>query len=136
MGDRIVRVLTTILMVGLGGAIGAMMRVTLTAAINLASIGPWKLGTLAVNLAGCFLFGLVWARADMKLELETPATIALLGGFLGSFTTFSTFAFQTTELTRQADYALAAINLITHNGLGIAMVFAGIAVAKGITQVG
>ncbi len=123
-------------MIGLGGAIGAMMRVSLTAAINLAPIGPWKLGTLAVNIIGCFLFGLIWARADMKMQLEAPATLALLGGFIGAFTTFSTFAFQTAELSRQSDYIWAAVNLIAHNGLGIAMVFAGIAVAKGVTQVG
>jgi fluoride exporter len=131
-----VRMLGTILLVGLGGAIGAMMRVTLTALVNLAPTGPWKLGTLAVNLLGCFLFGLVWARADLKLQLETPATIALLGGFLGALTTFSTYAFQTAELSRQSDYTWAAANLITQNGLGIAMVFAGIALAKGITPVG
>lgn len=130
------RMLGTILLVGLGGAIGAVMRVTLTAVINLAPTGPWKPGTLVVNVVGCFLFGLVWARADLKLELETPATIALLGGFIGAFTTFSTYAFQTAELTRQADYAWAVVNLVAQNGLGIAMVFAGIAVAKGITQVG
>ena len=128
------RALGTILLVGLGGAIGAVIRVTLTAAINLAPTGPWKLGTLGVNLLGCFLFGLIWARADLRLELETPATIALLGGGVGALTTFSTFAFQTAELTRQSDYAWAAVNLITQNGIGIAMVFAGMAVARGITQ--
>ena len=130
------RMLGTILLIGLGGAIGAVMRVTLTALINLAPIGPWKLGTLAVNLVGCFLFGLVWARADMKMQLEAPATIALLGGFLGALTTFSTFAFQTTELGRQSDYAWAAVNLVTHNGLGIARVFFGLALARGAAPAG
>ncbi len=130
------RVLVTMLMVGLGGAIGAVLRVTITAAINTAPTGPWKLGTLGVNLLGCFLFGLIWARADMRLQLEAPATIALLGGFIGALTTFSTFAFQSTELYRQSDYAWAAVNLITQNGLGIAMVFAGIAAAKGLTSAG
>jgi len=131
-----VRMLGTILLVGLGGAIGAIMRVTLTAVINLAPTGPWKLGTLAVNLVGCFLFGLIWAKADMKMQLEAPATIALLGGFLGALTTFSTFAFQTAELSRQSDYAWAAVNLVTHNGLGIAMVFLGLALARGVGSSG
>lgn len=122
-------------MVGLGGAIGAMMRVSITALINLAPTGVWKPGTLLVNLVGCFVFGLIWTRADMRLQLEAPATLALLGGFLGAFTTFSAYAFHTVELYNHKDYAWAAVNLFTHNGLGIAMVFAGIAVAREFTKV-
>ena len=120
-----------LLWIALGGALGAVLRTALTGLINQMPIGPWRLGTLAVNLLGCFLFGLIWARADMKMQLEAPATIAVLGGFLGSFTTFSTYAFQTTELARQSDYAWAAANLVAHNGLGIAMVFLGLALARG-----
>jgi fluoride exporter len=123
-------------MVALGGAVGSVLRVVLTALINLVPTGSWKVGTLGVNLLGCFLFGLIWSRADMKLQLEAPATIALLGGFVGAFTTFSTFAFQTAELSRQSDYAWAALNLITHNGLGIAMIFVGMAAAKGLAEAG
>jgi len=126
--------MTLLLWVALGGALGAVCRVVLTAAVNQAPLlGPWKLGTLAVNLLGCFLFGLIWAKADMKLQLEAPVTIALLGGFLGAFTTFSTFAFQTVSLTKQSDYLYAGANLLTHNVLGIVMVFAGIALAHGLT---
>lgn len=130
------RAFTMILWIALGGAIGAVMRYVLTALINQTPIGPWRLGTLVVNLIGCFLFGFVWSRADLREQLTAPATIAILGGFIGALTTFSTYAFQTTELARQSDYAWAAVNLITHNGLGIAMVFAGIALAKGTTTVG
>ena len=125
------RAISLLLWIALGGALGAVSRVLLTALLNQVQTGPWKPGTLVVNLVGCFLFGLIWARADMKMQLEAPATIALLGGFLGSLTTFSTFAFQTTELTRQSDYAWAAVNLVAHNGLGIAMVFLGLALARG-----
>ena len=122
--------------IALGGALGAVSRVLLTALVNQIPTGHWKLGTLAVNLIGCFLFGLIWARADMKMQLEAPATIALLGGFIGALTTFSTYAFQTVELGRQSDYAWAAANLVAHNGLGIAMVFLGLAIARGSAPVG
>lgn len=124
-----------ILWVALGGALGAVCRYLLTALVDQVPIGPWKLGTLTVNLIGCFLFGLVWARADMKLQLEAPMAIALMGGFLGALTTFSTFAFHTTALVKQSDYAWAAVNLLTNNGLGIAMIFAGMAVAHGLIPV-
>lgn len=127
------RAMILILWVALGGALGAVGRYLLTALINQVPVGPWKLGTLSVNLIGCFFFGLVWAKADLKMQLEGPAAIALLGGFLGAFTTFSTFAFQTAALARQGDYFWAALNLLTHNGLGIAMVFAGLAAAGGLT---
>ncbi len=130
------RALVLMLWIAAGGAIGAVLRHVLTAAINQAPTGPWKLGTLSVNLIGCLLFGLIWARADMRGQLAAPATIALLAGFVGSLTTFSTFAFQTAELSRNSDYLWAAVNLITHNGLGIAMIFLGYALARGITQPG
>jgi len=126
------RAISLLFWIALGGALGAVSRVLLTALVNQLHTGPWKLGTLAVNLLGCFLFGFIWAKADMKMQLEGPATIAILGGFIGSLTTFSTFMFQTTELTRQSDYVWAAANLLTHNGLGIAMVFLGLALAKGV----
>ncbi len=127
------RALILILWIALGGALGAVSRYLLTAMVDLIPMGPWKLGTLAANLIGCFLFGLIWARADLRMQLEAPVTIALLGGFLGAFTTFSSFAFHTAALTKQSDYAWAALNLVTHNGLGIAMIFAGMAVAHGLT---
>ncbi len=127
------RAMMLILWIALGGALGAVSRYLLTALVNQIPIGPWKMGTLAVNLIGCFLLGLVWARADLKMQLEAPVAIALMGGFLGAFTTFSTFALQTAALAKQSDYAWAAVNLVTHNGLGIAMIFAGMAVAHGLT---
>ena len=127
------RAMMLILWVALGGALGAVGRYLLTALVNQTSLGPWKLGTLSVNLIGCFLFGLVWAKADLKLQLEGPVAIALLGGFLGAFTTFSTFAFQTVALARQGDYVWAGLNLLAHNGLGIVMVIAGLAAAGGLT---
>lgn len=122
-----------ILWVALGGSLGAVARFLLTAMINQVPTGPWKLGTLAVNLLGCFLFGLIWARADMRLQLESPMSLALLGGFLGAFTTFSTYAFQTVALAKQSDYTWAAANLVAHNGLGIAMIFIGMAAAHGLS---
>ncbi len=127
------RSLMLILWVAMGGALGAACRFLLTAAINQIPHDPWKLGTLVVNLAGCFLFGVVWAKADIKMQLETPMAIALMGGFLGSFTTFSTFAFQTAELAKESHYVYAAANLLTHNVLGIAMILVGMALAHGLT---
>jgi fluoride exporter len=126
-----VRAMILILWVALGGALGAVSRYLLTALVDQIAIGPWKLGTLAANLIGCFLFGLVWARADLKMQLEAPMAIALMGGFLGALTTFSTFAFHTAALAKQSDYFWAAVNLLAHNGLGIAMIFVGMAVAHG-----
>ena len=128
------RALILILWIALGGALGSVSRYLLTALINQVSIGVWKPGTLAVNLIGCFLFGLIWTRADMKMQLEGTMAIALMGGFLGAFTTFSTYAFQTADLAQNKDYVWAAVNLITHNGLGIAMIFVGIAAARGMAQ--
>lgn len=124
--------MTLILWVAMGGALGAVGRHVLTAAINEVPTGPWKLGTLAANLIGCFLIGLIWAKADQKMQLQTPMAIALLSGFLGAFTTFSTYAFQTVSMARDGQVGWAAANLITHNVLGLAMVFVGLATAGGL----
>ncbi len=89
---------------------------------------PW--GTLPVNALGCFLFGFVWALADAnvndKAVISGEARLIILVGFLGAFTTFSTFGFETGELLRAHRYAAATLNVILQNGVGIALAIAGI----------
>lgn len=84
--------------VGLGGFVGALARwgVGLAAAGTLGTRVPW--GTLLVNLAGCLLIGALKPLADRML---TPwFTLAAITGFLGAFTTFSTFSLDTLALAR------------------------------------
>ncbi len=91
---------------------------------------PW--GTLTVNLAGSFLFGLVWALATERSVISGDVRIIVLAGFMGAFTTFSTFMFETGELIKDSQWLLAAGNLAIQNVLGLAAVFASWALVRAL----
>jgi fluoride exporter len=85
-----------IALVGLGGGMGSIFRFLLQRAFNAS----WPYGTLSVNLAGCFLIGLLWGAAA-KDQLSDTWKLLLVSGFCGGFTTFSAFTQESVELLRQ-----------------------------------
>lgn len=119
-----------VLLLMIGGAGGTLARVGLVSLVGRFAPGPLPVGTLVVNGLGCFLFGLVWAVAERRMTMSQAGTVALLAGFIGAFTTFSTFAFETTHLARQTDYAWAAANVVSHNVVGVTMLLLGLAVGR------
>ena len=119
-----------IILVLIGGSIGALCRygVNLLTARLWGSAFPW--GTLAVNLAGCFLIGLVFGLAE-RTSLVTPVfRLFFVTGFLGALTTFSSFAVETTNLAQTGQPFLAAVNLLTNNAGGLVLVLLGLGLAK------
>src|SRR6185295_6448996 len=105
---------------GLGGAVQ-----------RLAGAGfPW--GTLVVNALGCLLFGVVWTLAEERLVIGGETRLIVLVGFMGAFTTFSTFAFETAAMLRDAEWVLAAGNLLAQNVLGVACFFVGTAIGRAL----
>lgn len=91
--------MTEILLVGLGGAIGALLRyLTGLAALKLFSGSSVYTGTLFANIIGCFLAGVL--LSFFRLSVNTPESVVLFltVGILGSYTTFSTFALETGKL--------------------------------------
>jgi len=122
--------LTTLGLLALAGAAGTLCRFGLSGLANavLGKSFPW--GTLVVNASGCLLFGLIAPLIDTRLTLSPQARLVLLTGFLGAFTTFSTFAFETTEYLNEQAWLAAAANLIGQNVLGILCVLAGMAMAR------
>jgi CrcB protein len=91
---------------------------------------PW--GTLAVNTLGCFLFGVVWSLAEERLVISGETRLVVLIGFMGAFTTFSTYAFETGAMLRDAEWWLAAGNVLSQNLLGIAGFFLGGALGRSL----
>lgn len=109
----------------LAGGVGALARYSLAGIAQRIYGGELPVGTLLVNLLGCFLFGIVWTLADERLIISGETRFLILTGFMGAFTTFSTFAFETSTLLRDSEWLLAAGNVVVHNVFGIVAVIIG-----------
>ncbi len=121
---------TYALIIGSGGIIGALARYGLTGLVQRqVPLTTFPFGTLVVNLLGCFvigvLAGLVETRQMFSPEIRTFSFI----GILGSFTTFSTFGFETFAMARDAEYLRAAANVGLHLLVGLALVSLGYGIA-------
>lgn len=112
----------------LAGALGTISRWGLGLMVQrwLGFSFPW--GTLVVNVLGCFLFGLVWSLAENKFFISNAARVVILTGFMGAFTTFSTFAFETGEMMRHGEWPYAFVNLLVQNALGLLFLFMGLSI--------
>lgn len=101
--------LISILLVALGGAIGAVSRYCMAGLILRHAAGcRFPVGTFVVNLAGCFLAGLLSGLAARYGFFSAEARVFLFTGLLGGFTTFSAFGLETFHLLRQHEILLAA----------------------------
>ncbi len=114
------------------GAIGAVTRWVITLLFkNTAgtvrdgiALPPW--GTSVVNLIGCLLFGVAFSWLERKTEISSTVRAAILVGFLGSFTTFSTYIFETVHLIERELYALALGTFALQNVGGFALLMLGL----------
>ena len=114
------------------GAAGTLARYGLGGLVQRLHESTYPWGTLVVNGLGCFLFGLVWALAEERLVISGETRLVALVGFMGAFTTFSTYAFETGAMLRDAEWLLASGNLLAHNVLGIAFFFLGTALGRAL----
>jgi CrcB protein len=89
---------------------------------------PW--GIFLVNMTGCLLFGLAYAVAENRTGLSGDVRGIVLTGFMGAFTTYSTFAFQSAQFIEKSQWGLAAANIVSQNVLGVVCVFAGFALGR------
>ena len=121
------------ILVVLGGGVGALLRY-LTALVTARLWGetfPW--GTLAANLAGCFLIGLIYAFGVEAGGVGPRTRLFIMTGLLGGLTTFSTFSLETSTLLMQGAGSYAALNLIGNVVGGIALFMIGLALGRILT---
>jgi fluoride exporter len=111
--------------VGIAGFFGAIARYSLGGFIGerVGGAFPWE--TFVINVSGCFALGFIFTLLTERFLPHPTLRIALTVGFLGAYTTFSTFAFETMRLAQDGAVALAALNLLASVGAGLLAVYAG-----------
>jgi CrcB protein len=115
-----------LLVVGLGGFIGSTLRYKLGGFV-LHHSTSWRLplSTLAINLSGCFVIGVLAALAERRDLFSTDARLFLFTGLLGGYTTFSAFGFEGVNLLRRGEFFVAALYAVLSVLGGFAAVWLG-----------
>lgn len=120
--------LSVYLLIGLGGALGSMLRAFISMTLN--SQFPWA--TLLANFLGCLLIGLAIGHESATAEWAHHARGFVIFGFCGGFTTFSTFSLQTFKQLEAGNYSSAALNIGLSLLVCLVAVVAGVRVGKAI----
>jgi CrcB protein len=114
--------------IALGGAAGSVSRYVLGGAAQKIAGMPFPIGTLLVNLSGCFLIGIL-SQHYMNVQAHPQMRAALITGFCGGYTTFSAFSLETTGLLNGGEYMKAAAYVALSVTVSLAATFAGTAAA-------
>ena len=112
--------------IGIAGFAGAVCRYAVEGWVSTRTRGAFPWGTLVVNTTGCFVLGLIFTVLTERFLPHPTVRAAVTIGFLGAYTTFSTFAFETMNLAKVGASLLAAGNVAASLGLGLAAVYAGV----------
>lgn len=122
--------INTIAAIAAGGALGAVMRHGVNvAAVKIIGHG-FPYGTLTVNIVGSFLMGALVVIFASLWQPPEPLRILIVTGFLGAFTTFSTFSLDAVTLFERQDYLQTGVYVVASVILSIAALFAGMAIAR------
>ena len=119
-----------VLLVALGGSIGAVARYGLAGLVQRFTTPYFPFGTFAVNMVGCLVFGILAGVAEHRFALGPQARAFLLIGILGGFTTFSSFSFETFQLLRDAEFMRASANAVGQVVVGLGAMWAGFVLAR------
>lgn len=125
MINALSRLIMKILWLSIAGVAGTLARYFLGGFVQRTYGGVFPWGTFAVNMAGCFLFGFVWTLAEERLIISGQARLIILVGFMGAFTTFSSFMFESGALMRDSQFIAAFANIISQNVCGLIFLFIG-----------
>lgn len=123
----------SLVLIALGGAIGAVARYGLSGLIQERA-GFFPLGTLVVNVLGSFLLGFAFRYLE-AVVVHPELRLAVTVGLLGAFTTFSTFSYEAVGLVQDGDWGRAGAYVLGSVVLGLLAVLGGLAVANLSLQV-
>jgi fluoride exporter len=119
-----------VLAIGVGGAVGSVLRYWLSTAVYAAAGRGFPYGTLAVNVIGCLAMGLLFVVFVERLAEATVWRAGLLTGVLGGFTTFSAFSIETFGLLEQGEPMKAFINAILSVALCVVATWLGVVLGR------
>lgn len=122
-----------ILMIGIGGSIGALARYGISEFIKQRIPSHGHAGTFAVNAIGCLIIGVVMTLASQEGTNISPAwKLLIVTGCLGALTTFSTFGYDTISLVQEKRIQDAIVNVVGNLAVGLAAVWVGVKAAESI----
>ncbi len=116
----------------LGGGLGALARFFVSSFVNERAASHFPCGTLTVNIVGSFLMGLLAMWLVDKLGLNPLLRLAIFVGFLGAFTTFSTFSMETLNLFEEGLALRALLNMFVNVSLSVLAVWLGVLLGRAI----
>ena len=119
-----------ILLIGIGGALGAVSRYGIGMFIHRKLGHGFPHGTLAVNVIGCLIIGLLFHIIESTDESHRLWRSGMITGFLGALTTFSAFGFETVKCFQQGNPVAGAMNVALNVTAGVIAVCVGITVAR------
>ena len=119
-----------VLLLAVAGGLGALSRYGLTGIVQRMAGAEFPWGTWVVNVLGCFVAGALTTLFENRVNIAPDTRIVIMVGFIGAFTTFSTFMIETGRLFNDAEWLRAFGNLALHNVIGLAALFAGLAVGR------
>jgi fluoride exporter len=118
------------LLVLVGGGVGALTRYVAASAIMTRFGGKFPLGTLAINVTGSFLIGFLMTMLTERFQLDPRWRLLLVVGFLGGYTTFSSFEWETFTSVRDGALWAGMLNVVSSVMLGYVAVWLGVLLAK------
>jgi len=119
-----------LLLIGFAGLVGTLCRYGLSGLVARRFGETFPTGTIIVNVVGCFLAGFLYYLFQERFLVGEVVRTAVMIGFLGGFTTFSSFALQTLTLLKDGEVFLATLNIAISNVAGLLMVWVGYSLAR------
>jgi len=121
-----------VMLVGVGGFLGANARYWLGGVVEDYFGGAFPVGTLFVNITGSLLLGILMGGVEVE-QVSPEVRLAFAVGFLGAYTTFSTFSYESLRLLESGHLGMAALNMVVSNVLGVAAAVAGLALGRNLS---